>query len=244
MPEFKPKILVVDDDQQVLDLLHRLLKEMGAETTITRSSKEAVKLVDAQKFEGAILDWQLPDMDGLALTRYIRRSKSNYKIPIVMISGAADQPGMDTIFKAGVNFFLQKPVNVTQLRGLLNASRGAMLEERRRYQRVPIVIRIRVQWAEKRAEGKSVNVGASGVLMALEKPPRVGTAVTVDFTLPTRAEPVEFTGTVARVESEPPEGQSRGVAVGIEFTGEEQPHRWVMTEFVEKTLEAMRKQNL
>lgn len=241
MAEFQPKILVVDDDKQVLELLNRLLRDMGADVTVTRSSKEAVKLVDAQKFEGAILDWQLPGMDGLALTRYIRRSKTNYRIPIVMISGAADQPGMDTIFKAGVSFFLQKPVNVTQLRRLLNASRGAMLEERRRYQRAPIVIPIRVQFGDKRTEGKSADVGASGVLLAMEPAPRVGTPVTVEFTLPTQAEPVEFTGTVARVGSEPPEGHSRGVAVGIEFTGEEQPHRWVVTEFVEKTLEAMQK---
>lgn len=242
MAEFKPKILVVDDDKQVLELLNRLLQDMGAEVTITRRSKEAVKLLDAEKFEGAILDWKLPEMDGLALTRYIRRSKANYRIPIVMISGAADQPGMEMIFKAGVNFFLQKPVNVTQLRRLLTASRGAMLEERRRYQRAPIVIPIRVRFGDKRTEGKSVNVGASGVLLALEEPPRLGAPVTVDFTLPTQAEPVEFTGTVARVGSDPPEGHSRGLAVGIEFTGEEQPHRWVVTEFVEKTLEAMAKE--
>lgn len=242
MGEFKPRILIVDDDPTVLDLLKRLLGEMEAEPTITRSGREAVRLIDSQKFEGAILDWEVPEVDGLALTRCIRRSPSNARIPIVMISGGKGAPGMDAIFQAGVNFHLQKPVSATQLRGLLNASRGAMLEERRRYQRAPIVLSIRLKWGDKHAQGKSANLGPSGVLMALTEPPKQGAEVHVEFTLPTQAAPVEFEGRVTRVAADPPEGHSKGQAVAIEFTGEEQPHRWVVTEFVESTLEALKKE--
>jgi CheY-like chemotaxis protein len=240
MAEFNPKILVVNDEPPVLDLLKRLLSEMQAEPTITRSGKEALRLIDSQKFEGAILDWKVPEVDGLALTRCIRRSGSNARIPIVMMSDTKAGPGMDAIFKAGVNFHVQKPVNITQLRSLLNASRGAMLEERRRYQRAPMVMSIRLKWGDKRAHGKSANLGPSGVLMALKDPPKQGTEVHVEFTLPTRAAPVEFTGRVARVAADPPEGHTKGHAVAIEFTGEEQPDRWVVTEFVETTLENLK----
>jgi len=240
--EFRPKILVVTNDQPVLTMLERLLAEMHAETTVTRSGKEALRLIDSKKFEGAILDWKVPEMDGLALTRCIRRSGSNNRIPVVMLSGAEDAPSMDTIFKAGVNFHLQKPVNATQLRSLLNASRGAMLEERRRYQRAPMVMSIRVKWGDNHVQGKSANLGPSGVLLALEKPPKQGTEVHVEFTLPTQAAPAEFTGRVTRVGADPPEGHSKGQAVAIEFTGEEQPHRWAVTEFVENTLEALKKE--
>jgi CheY-like chemotaxis protein len=214
MGEFKPRILVVDNDPAVLDLLKRLLGEMEAEPTIIRSGREAVRLIDSEKFEGAILDWEVPEVDGLALTRCIRR-----------------------------NFHLQKPVNITQLRGLLNASRGAMLEERRRYQRAPIVMSIRLKWGDKHAHGKSANLGPSGVLMALKDPPKQGTEVNVEFTLPTQAAPVECVGRVARVAADPPEGHSKGQAVAIEFTGEEQPYRWVVTEFVESALEALKKES-
>lgn len=243
MAEFKPRILVVDDEPTVLDLLKRLLGEMETEPTITRSGREAVRLIDSQKFEGAILDWAVPEVDGLALTRCIRRSGSNARIPVVMISDTKKGPGMDAIFEAGVNFHLQKPVNATQLRGLLNASRGAMLEERRRYQRVPIVMSIRLKWGDNHAHGKSANLGPSGVLMALKQPPRQGTEVNVEFTLPTQAAPVEFVGRVTRVAADPPEGHSKGQGVAIEFTGEEQPYRWVLTEFVERTLEALEKES-
>jgi CheY-like chemotaxis protein len=243
MAEFKPRILVVDDDAAVLDMLKRLLSEMKVEPTITRSGREAVRLIDSQKFEGAILDYEVPEVDGLALTRCIRRSGSNARIPVVMISDTKEGPSMDIIFGAGVNFHLQKPVGATQLRGLLNASRGAMLEERRRYQRVPIVMSIRLQWGDNHAQGKSANLGPSGVLMALTEPPKQGAEVKVEFTLPTQAAPVEFVGRVARVAADPPEGHSKGQAVAIEFTGEEQPHRWVLTEFVENTLEALKKES-
>ncbi len=236
--EFKPKIIVVEDDRGMLRLLGQLLKEMGAEPHLMGHSPAAAQLIDREKFDGAILDWQLPEMDGLELTRHIRRSKSNSNIPIVMLSGAADQPGVEAFFKAGVSFYLQKPVNVTQLRQLLNASRGAMLGERRAYQRAPVSLTLRVHWEGHQASGVSANLGSRGALLGMEEPPPEATQVHVEFSLPTTAEPLEFTGVVSRVEEEPPEGQTSGRAVAIEFTAASAHHRHQVVEFVEKTLAA------
>lgn len=236
--EFKPRIIVVEDDPAMLRLLGELLKEMGAEPHLMGRSPAAAQLIDREKFDGAILDWQLPEMDGLELTRHIRRSKSNNTIPIVMLSGAPDQPGVEAFFKAGVSFYLQKPVNVTQLRRLLTASRGAMVGERRAYQRAPVSLTLRVHWEGHQASGVSANLGSRGALLGLEKPPPEGTQVHVEFSLPTTAEALEFTGTVARVGDEPPEGQRSGRAVAIEFTAASVHHRHQVVEFVEKTLAA------
>jgi CheY-like chemotaxis protein len=143
---FKAKILVVEDDGAMLHLLGELLREMGAEPHLFPRSPGAAELVNRTKLDGAILDWRMPEMDGLELARHIRRSKWNHRIPIVMVTGVTDTQATEQCFKAGVNFFLQKPVRVAQLRHLLSASRGAILEERRRYQRAPVFLRARCRW--------------------------------------------------------------------------------------------------
>jgi len=236
--DFKPKIIVVEDDPAMLRLLGELLKEMGAEPHLFGHGLAAANLIDREKFDGAILDWQLPEMDGLELTRHIRRSKSNNNIPIVMLGGAADQPGVEAFFKAGVSFYLQKPVNVTQLRRLLTASRGAMVAERRAYQRAPVSLTLRVHWEGQQASGLTANLGSRGALLGLEDPPAEGSPVKVEFSLPTTAEALEFTGVVSRVEEDPPPGPSSGQAVAIEFTAASLHHRHQVIDFVDKTLAA------
>jgi len=168
MPDpFKPKILVVEDDAAMLRLLGELLKEMGAEAHLFASSPGAAEFVDTHKLDGAIVDWRMPEMDGLELARRIRHSKSNNKIPIVMLTGVTGAKATEESFGVGINFFLQKPVSVAQLRALLNASRGAMLQERRRYQRAPVFLRARCFWQQRQTSGDIVNLSASGLKAAL-----------------------------------------------------------------------------
>ncbi|MGH9805565.1 MAG: response regulator, partial [Candidatus Acidiferrales bacterium] len=120
--EFKPKILVVDDEPSLLRLLKDLLSEMGAEPSLMASSLQAAELINQEKFDGAIVDWVMPEMDGLELIQVIRKSRSNKKIPVVMLTSVMEAGALQKAFKAGANFFLQKPVSVAQLRHLLNAT--------------------------------------------------------------------------------------------------------------------------
>jgi CheY-like chemotaxis protein len=239
---FKPKIMVVEDDPAMLRLLGELLGEMGAEPKLLTSSLHAAELINRDKLDGAILDWRLPEMDGLELTRRIRRSKTNCEIAIVMLTGAPNAPSVETLFKSGVSFFLQKPVNVTQLRRLLTASRGAMLEERRRYQRAPLSLTARCSWEGTQVSGVTSSLSARGALLSLENPPPVGTPVQVELSLPTRAQSVKFAGVMVRVASEPVPGQTSGRVVAIEFTGSEPRDRQQVADLVEQTLESMAKQ--
>ncbi len=232
---FKPRILVVDDDRTMLRMLEEVLREMSAEPRLMTSSTLAAELVQREKFDGAILDWKLPEMDGLELTRRIRSSPTNSRMPVVMISGAADLPPMNVLFKGGVNFFLQKPIKITQLRSLLNASRGAMLAERRSYQRAAVALSMVCKWKGGQGAALSSNLGSRGALVSLERPPAVGTPVTLEFTLPTSAEALKFTGVVARL-AQPPADPAAGIAV--EFTEWEENHRQMVIEFVEKQLAA------
>lgn len=237
--EFKPRILVVDDDTAVVRLLGELLKEMGAEVSLFSSSSQAAEVVNRDKFDGAIVDWHMPDIDGLELTRRIRESKSNRRIPVVMLTGDVSAVALEQSFKAGVNFFLQKPVAVAQLRHLLNASRGAMLEERRTYQRAPLSLPVRVHWGPHQLMGQSVNLSASGVLLSLEETFEEGTEVSLEFGLPHHPERFHFSGRVSRLMPGAAPGEEGGRGVAIDFVNLLARHRRLLMNFVEKTLDSL-----
>ena len=237
--EFKPNILVVDDEQALLRLIGGLLSDMGAEPCLVTDSTHATELVDRDKFDGAIVDWRMPGMDGLELIRVIRRSRSNKKISVVMLTGVQVADALQQAFKAGANFFLQKPVSVAQLRHLLNATRGAMLEERRNYQRAPVSLAVRVQWGPRQERATIVNLSASGALLSMVDPPAEGTEVSLELALPQSAERINVSGRAVRVSEGPAPGEANGRGVGVEFTSVQPRHRRLLAQFVEKKLTSL-----
>jgi hypothetical protein len=144
--------------------------------------------VEMEKFDGAFVDWDCQNLCPEELTLRIRKSKSNSGIPVAMLSTRPDQTDFTRGFKAGSTFFLAKPFGLKELECLLNATRGAMLEERRRYQRVSINISILCEWIEgrsiKHVAARSVNISCTGVLIKITPRPEAGVAASVELPLP------------------------------------------------------------
>lgn len=176
-------------------------------------------LVDEEKFDGAFVDWDMDEFDPEDLTHRIRRSKSNSKIPVAMLSAPTHEHDVTKGFKAGATFFLAKPFGPNELERLLNASRGAMLEDRRRYQRVPLNVPTLCEWGRKRGlkriAGRSVNVSSNGVLMKISPQPERGAAVSVELLLPGQRKSLILKGVVARA------GPGDQVAVRYVYIGKE-----------------------
>ena len=240
---FKPRVLVVEDDTASLILMGRVLGQMGAEPTLVANPVQAAELVEREKFDGVFLDLQMPEMDGLELAQRIRKSKSNQRVPIVMLTGA-DGSVMKASFNAGVNFFLHKPVTIERIRHLLNATRGAMLQERRRYQRAPVKTSVRLHWEGGQSNGRSVNLSSDGMLLSLSQPPAKGTEVKAEFELPEaggdgRSRLVTIRAVVARVLESPAPGETEGQGVAVQFRHVDRKLREKLTEFVDKTLAAL-----
>jgi DNA-binding response OmpR family regulator len=185
---FRPKILVVEEDPEIQQLLVATMRHMGAEACCFEAPETVKSLVETEKFDGAFVDWDCRNINPEELTVQIRKSKSNAGIPVAMLSTRPDQ--MDAVrgFKVGATFFLAKPFGSKELECLLNATRGAMLEERRRYQRVALNITILCEWKEgrisKHVAGRSVDISSTGVLMKMTPRPEAGAAVAVEFGLP------------------------------------------------------------
>src|SRR5258708_39459476 len=80
----QPKVLVVDDEPDLLELLELTLSRMGLDTTRAQTVAEAVKLLDTQGFDLCLTDMRLPDGQGLAVVEHI--TDKNLDVPVAVIT--------------------------------------------------------------------------------------------------------------------------------------------------------------
>ena len=195
----KARILVVDDDEQLLKLLDQVLSGLGVEVCAVESGQRAAELVGKDKFDGVFLDWKMPKMTGMELARRVRDSEPNSDCPIVMLTGHPSPSAVEESRDAGVDFFLPKPLSMHQIGGVLDAMEGMKMGRRPRARRVPMRSRVIVRWGLNRIEGQTRNVSSSGMLAVFESSPPIGSRVTLEFTLPGDDTPIDLGAQVSRV---------------------------------------------
>lgn len=108
------KILVVDNDEISCEYLVQTLEELGADAPWTVSGSDAAEKVlqahlSGSDFDMVLLDWKMPEMDGVETARAIRR-KVGSKIPILIASAYDWGDIEDEAIQAGINGFIQKPL--------------------------------------------------------------------------------------------------------------------------------------
>jgi len=236
MADFKPKILVVDDDSAMLQLIGEVLTRSGARPHLVESSRQAAELVEKEKFDGAFLDWMMPEMDGLELARRIRRSRLNSRAPLVMLTGVLKRSAMQECFDAGIDYFLQKPVTVKQVQQLLSVSRGRMLAERREGERAYVVLRAKVSWEGGRRVGRTRSVSAHGCLLSVDKPPAKGTEVLLELTLPGVRTPLVLGGLISEIVPGDAIDPAGGVIIAFDSATRTRPARTRLAAFIEKAV--------
>ena len=106
------KILIVDDNTFYLTLLKSILKDVDAEVFMANSGKEALKLLQKNDFALAILDIQMPEMDGFELAAQIREMNNRDLVPIIFLTAYfSDELQMFKGYDHGAIDYLTKPVN-------------------------------------------------------------------------------------------------------------------------------------
>ena len=103
------KILVVDDDFFIRYVLTTELKYMGYEVSIAGNGSEALSMMQSEDVDFVITDFKMPYMNGIELTRAIRRNNRHQHPPILMISGTLCDDLKNEALTAGVNGFIGKP---------------------------------------------------------------------------------------------------------------------------------------
>jgi len=114
----RPRVLVVDDEESICQLLRAALVSLGCDATSAHSGPEAIELVQRQLFDAALVDIRMPGMNGLDLLREIKRHDAG--IEVVMMTGYPEVSTAVEALKEGAYDYLAKPLNLDEFQHLLD----------------------------------------------------------------------------------------------------------------------------
>jgi serine/threonine protein kinase len=132
-PPERPVVLCVDDDEAVLDLLRDILAGQGFNPVCFTSPDEAVQKLPAIQPDVAVLDYNMPGMNGVQLCQGLRRVQGYHELAVLIVSGNADPDTVHEALDRGITDYLLKPVDTQELvvRVRLLSKLRAMNKERR-----------------------------------------------------------------------------------------------------------------
>ena len=110
-------LLLVEDNEANMNTFSSYLKAKGYRLLLARDGNEAVKLAQANFPALILMDIQMPGMDGLEATRRIRSDKKLANIPIIALTALAMPEDRERCLEAGADYYLSKPVKLSQLVG-------------------------------------------------------------------------------------------------------------------------------
>lgn len=112
----KIKILIVDDDQEIVELMVDVLNRDGRFEVRTATSGYDAGLVTQQFMPDVIiLDYMLPDVNGNIVCQTIKRNPAFANIRIVIVSGVVNQDEIESLLQAGATDFMKKPFDIAKL---------------------------------------------------------------------------------------------------------------------------------
>lgn len=119
MSNNKYKILVVEDDRNILSVIQTILETNGYQVLTAQRCQEGILMLSSHVPDLALLDLGLPDMDGEEFIRIIRRSSM---IPIIVLSARTDEADKVSALDLGANDYITKPFGTGELLARVRAS--------------------------------------------------------------------------------------------------------------------------
>jgi len=116
----RKNILVIDDEPIVLDSCRSILRQEGFEVNGVMDGREGLKKIEEDKYDAVLVDWKLPEIDGMEVLRIIK--KNHPDIIVVMITGYPSVESAVKAMKLGVSDYVSKPFTPEELKeALVNA---------------------------------------------------------------------------------------------------------------------------
>ncbi|KTC97925.1 sigma-54-dependent transcriptional regulator [Legionella erythra] len=116
----KNKILVVDDEPDICELLSLTLKRMGLNCDTANTYQEGIHFINSQDYSLVLTDMHLPDGDGIELVKYIQKSRP--QIPVAVITAYGNVDGAVNTLKAGAFDYVSKPIDLPMLKDLVKTA--------------------------------------------------------------------------------------------------------------------------
>lgn len=116
----KKRILVVDDEEELLKAMRIRLASWGYDILTASNGKDAIQLVKKKLPDAVILDIMMPEMDGIETLRRIRRF--NKKLPVLMLTAYGDKERFVTTRELGISGFIQKGTELRRTSDLVRVA--------------------------------------------------------------------------------------------------------------------------
>jgi len=122
------RVLIVDDDPDIVRLVSYNLSQAGFETVVTGTGREALEITHRQPPDLIILDLMLPDVDGTEVCRAIRAREISRRTPIIMLTARGEEIDRIVGFEIGADDYVMKPFSprelVLRVKSILRRNRG------------------------------------------------------------------------------------------------------------------------
>ncbi len=115
-PEQRDQVLIVDDTAEIRMLLRDLLEPLALRISEANNAEEALVMIGNRHPHVVLLDWRLPGMSGIELTRLVRRRDDLPQPQIIMLTANAYAENRADAYAAGVDGFMTKPLDIEQLK--------------------------------------------------------------------------------------------------------------------------------
>ena len=109
----KEKVLVVDDEWEIRDVLSNFLTEKGYEVILASNGEEAIELAEEKNPHVILLDVKMPGIDGIDTCRRLKEGEKTRSIPVIMITAFGDRE--IEAYLEGADDFIVKPFNMVEI---------------------------------------------------------------------------------------------------------------------------------
>jgi len=116
----KKRILVIDDEIEVTEIVNEFLSGAGYDVTVLNSSQYWQDKVNEIQPDLLMLDIMMPGEDGYAICSQIKADPSTANIPVIFLSGRNKEEDQGRSFKSGGEMFIKKPFSGDRLLGIVN----------------------------------------------------------------------------------------------------------------------------
>jgi DNA-binding response OmpR family regulator len=115
------RILVVDDDENILSLERTILEQKGFHVTTAAGGEDALELLRSQVFDLILLDVMMPDKDGFEVCRQIKQDARTKTIPVIFLTAKGGGEALAEGFESGAVMYINKPFTANKLLTIVNA---------------------------------------------------------------------------------------------------------------------------
>lgn len=116
------KILVVDDEEGIVDLLDEHLSDEGFDVISANNGASALAKIYQEKPDIVLLDLNIPELNGYEVLRELRQATTTKNLPVILLTGVSPTEGEKVAVELGANHYVTKPCKLASLRAVIRVA--------------------------------------------------------------------------------------------------------------------------